>query len=187
VNARTGLIRGLSLTQPWASLVAIGAKEWETRSWDTAWRGYVAIHASKRYPAEYRSREYEEPFLTALKRGLGERAHSLPTASIIAVGELTACRPTRDFAPIRDSSFALALHATSAGSLPRPIIISDEEHQFGDYGEGRFAFRLENVLPLRKPIACKGALGLWIITDDVLEQIREQFVELRRKRREASA
>lgn len=32
-------MRGLSLTQPWATLVAIGAKKIETRSWTTTYRG----------------------------------------------------------------------------------------------------------------------------------------------------
>jgi hypothetical protein len=37
----------LSLTQPWATLAAIGAKKIETRSWSTAYRGPLAIHAAK--------------------------------------------------------------------------------------------------------------------------------------------
>lgn len=45
-------MKALSLTQPWASLVAIGAKRIETRSWSTSYRGLVAIHASKRFPDE---------------------------------------------------------------------------------------------------------------------------------------
>lgn len=38
----------LTLRQPWASLVAIGVKQVETRSWTTAYRGPLAIHSSKR-------------------------------------------------------------------------------------------------------------------------------------------
>ena len=37
----------LTLTQPWATLVAIGAKHIETRSWATSYRGPLAIHAGK--------------------------------------------------------------------------------------------------------------------------------------------
>lgn len=44
-------IRGLTLTQPWATLVALGEKHYETRSWDTGYRGLVAIHAAKKFPA----------------------------------------------------------------------------------------------------------------------------------------
>src|SRR5581483_12167599 len=35
----------LTLTQPWATLVAIGAKQIETRSWPTKYRGPLLIHA----------------------------------------------------------------------------------------------------------------------------------------------
>jgi hypothetical protein len=40
-------IRALSLHQPWASLVALGVKSIETRSWSTKYRGPLAIHAAK--------------------------------------------------------------------------------------------------------------------------------------------
>lgn len=40
-------MKGLSLTQPWATLVAIGAKRIETRIWATSYRGPLAIHAAK--------------------------------------------------------------------------------------------------------------------------------------------
>ena len=36
----------LTLTQPWATLVAIGAKRIETRSWATKYRGPLLIHAA---------------------------------------------------------------------------------------------------------------------------------------------
>src|SRR5689334_8102777 len=39
----------ISLLQPWASLVVIGAKQIETRSWNTKYRGPLLIHASKKY------------------------------------------------------------------------------------------------------------------------------------------
>lgn len=43
-------MRALTLHQPWATLVAIGAKRIETRSWHTAYRGLVAIHAGRHRP-----------------------------------------------------------------------------------------------------------------------------------------
>ena len=43
-----GLIKALSLHQPWASLVQLGIKTIETRSWSTKCRGPLAIHATKR-------------------------------------------------------------------------------------------------------------------------------------------
>jgi hypothetical protein len=44
--------RVLSLWQPWASLVALGVKTIETRSWSTKYRGPLAIHAAARKPTK---------------------------------------------------------------------------------------------------------------------------------------
>jgi hypothetical protein len=38
----------ISIIQPWATLIAIGEKKFETRSWSTKYRGELAIHASKK-------------------------------------------------------------------------------------------------------------------------------------------
>ena len=40
-------MRAFTLTQPWASLIAIGLKMHETRSWRTSYRGPLLIHASR--------------------------------------------------------------------------------------------------------------------------------------------
>jgi hypothetical protein len=41
-------MKALTLIQPWATLVALGEKQIETRSWDTKYRGPLAIHAGKK-------------------------------------------------------------------------------------------------------------------------------------------
>ena len=40
-------MKAISLLQPWASLVVMGAKTIETRGWGTKYRGPILIHASK--------------------------------------------------------------------------------------------------------------------------------------------
>lgn len=40
-------MKALTVRQPWASLIACGAKTIETRSWRTSYRGWLAIHAGK--------------------------------------------------------------------------------------------------------------------------------------------
>lgn len=42
-------LKALSLWQPWASMMALGHKKIETRSWPTAYRGPLVIHATKRW------------------------------------------------------------------------------------------------------------------------------------------
>lgn len=41
-------MKALTLHEPWATLVALGVKTIETRSWSTAYRGPLAIHAALR-------------------------------------------------------------------------------------------------------------------------------------------
>lgn len=43
-------MKALTLWQPWATLVALGVKTIETRSWSTSYRGPLAIHAAKKAP-----------------------------------------------------------------------------------------------------------------------------------------
>lgn len=43
-------MKALTLHQPWASLVALGVKRIETRSWSTSYRGALAIHAGLKRP-----------------------------------------------------------------------------------------------------------------------------------------
>ena len=47
VWATGGVVRILTLWEPWATLMAIGAKRIETRSWATRYRGPLAIHAAR--------------------------------------------------------------------------------------------------------------------------------------------
>lgn len=40
-------LRALTLIQPWATFIVQGHKTIETRTWQTAYRGWLAIHAAK--------------------------------------------------------------------------------------------------------------------------------------------
>lgn len=40
-------MKAISIRQPWAWLIVNGYKDIENRTWDTKYRGYVLIHASK--------------------------------------------------------------------------------------------------------------------------------------------
>ncbi|ACU71926.1 conserved hypothetical protein [Catenulispora acidiphila DSM 44928] len=47
-------VRALTIRQPWAALIAHGTKRVENRTWGTAWRDTLLIHAAKQadpYPA----------------------------------------------------------------------------------------------------------------------------------------
>ena len=68
--------RCLSLIQPWATLVAIGAKKVETRSWKTPYRGWLAIHASKAFPKDAQLERPDGRGPVGHRRGL--RPHGAP-------------------------------------------------------------------------------------------------------------
>ena len=140
-------MKALSLTQPWASLVALGHKQIETRSWSTKYRGLLAIHAAKGFPATARQVAYhEEPFRTVLSEAhliptqrTGMVPENLPRGAIIAVAELVDVRPTEELAEQ----------------------ITAHERAFGDYSPGRYAWLLCNIRALPEPISARGQLGLF--------------------------
>lgn len=76
------ILRTLSVLQPWASLLILGQKQYETRTWATDFRGLLAIHASARFTEEQRALAREEPFCAALA-GSGT-LHCLDSVGCIA-------------------------------------------------------------------------------------------------------
>lgn len=140
-------MKAITLTQPWATLVALGAKKIETRSWATDYRGPIAIHAAKNLApiggaAGLVQFWWREPFRQALETAgyTAELDHELPRGTVVAVADLVGVVPSED--------------AVRAG-------LTDDERAFGDFTAGRYAWVLEHVVALPRPIACRGAQGLW--------------------------
>jgi activating signal cointegrator 1 len=137
-------MRALSLWQPWASLVAIGAKRFETRSWYTEYRGPLAIHAAKRPPQRS---DVGEVIWARMMRALGVRdASSLPLGAMVAVVDLAGCDPIEFLWRTED--------------IPKG---SDDE-AFGDWSPDRFGWALVEVRALTPPVAWRGRQGLWQLT-----------------------
>lgn len=59
-------MRAISLWEPWASLIRTGAKTFETRSWETKYRGLLLICAAK--SAGHRKIFTESDFMEFLAR-----------------------------------------------------------------------------------------------------------------------
>jgi hypothetical protein len=83
-------VKALSLWQPWASLIAVGAKRFETRSWQTSHRGPLLIHAAQKWGGQLWAMCRTEPSHAALNaasyvEGLGER-RGLPFGAAVAAG-----------------------------------------------------------------------------------------------------
>lgn len=141
-------MKALTILQPWASLIAVGAKKLETRDWATRYRGRLAIHAGKALTRDACDAFWKQAFRDALWSHYGEPGQ-LPVGQVIATVDLVdvvaIVKPDR------------AYYESADLWLPP----ASPERDFGDFRRGRFAWVLANpqlVLP-RVPIT--GKLGLW--------------------------
>lgn len=135
----------ISIKQPWATLITLGEKRFETRSWATKHRGPLAIHASKKIDKE--ACKYLPITSTLNKHGI-VLFDDLPVGKIIATCNLVDCYQVK-------TDELLWADFTNGNT------VDGFEYLFGDYTEGRFAWKLEGVLSLPTPIEAKGQLGLW--------------------------
>lgn len=78
-------MKALTICQPYAHLIAIGEKPIENRTWPTAYRGPLAIHAGK-------SREWLDEYDEA-------RYPTMAFGAVVAVANLVACLRLEDSAP----------------------------------------------------------------------------------------
>lgn len=138
-------MKAISLWNPWATLVATGAKRNETRSWPTRHRGLLLIHATKNKDHDSIALCFEEPFLTALMEAGIEKPGDMPFGAIIAVCTLADC--------VRVETISDR--------------VSETERAFGDYSDGRFAWLLKDVQAI-EPIEYRGMQGLFEVPDEVL-------------------
>lgn len=135
-------VRAISLWQPYASLVAWGEKQYETRHWSTHYRGLLAIHAAKRQPtkAEVEALSYRlNPIVRKLTRNPVEHYlfNELPYGAVLCIVNLVDVVSTQQ------------------------VRVSTKERDLGNYAPGRCAWKMELVEVFPKPIPAKGAQGFW--------------------------
>ncbi len=138
-------MKALSIYQPWATLIVLGAKRVETRCWHTGYRGRMVIHASRTFNQAARELCRREPFASLLRQGGVIYPHQLPRGAVLGAVDLVECQRAPDV----------------AAALP------DLEWRLGDYRPGRWAWRLENAVPFAMPIPYRGRLGLFDVPDEV--------------------
>ena len=143
-------MKALSILQPFATLIRIGAKQYESRSWSTSYRGPLLIHASKSMPKWARDLCKQQPFLDTLTRSGSSSDVTAHCGRIIAVVQLTDC-----------------IRITDANAP------QGAEYAFGDYTPGRWMWKLENPEQCLS-IPVKGNLGLWNIDSIPLLIDKEQ-------------
>lgn len=150
-------MKALTIWQPWASLIAIGAKPYEFRRWPAprSLHGQrVAIHAGVRKINRTEIRALiialrgKEPGRQALKPDLAlallDRLFSDPTRAPLGVIVATAVLG----APVRADKIMSEFGVSIAND-------SDRDEAFN------YAWPLSSIEPLAPPIPARGAQGFW--------------------------
>lgn len=128
-------MKAITISQPFASLIASGDKWIENRTWPTRYRGPIAIHAGK--GSQYLS-----------KAALAE----LPTGVVLAIADLAACVELKDIRSIDNRHLR---HTAIPGTRKTWFDALHHEH-----AEGPWCWILENVRKI-KPEPATGKQGLW--------------------------
>lgn len=127
-------MKALTISQPFASLIANGEKFVENRTWGTNYRGPIAIHAGK--GTQYMSR-------AEMQRD------GVPCGKIVATARLLACMPLESMRGVSRTQ-TIQRTALTIGE------VIDHEHT-----EGPWCWILADVVKLDHPIDATGAQGLW--------------------------
>ncbi len=130
-------MKAITVWQPWAALLGLALKKFETRGWETKHRGPLAIHAGVNRTMVQMM--FQEPFKCDLSRAGYNRSRDLVLGAVMAVGDLVACHLVTE-------EFVEGLNPT--------------EKLYGDYTLGRWAWEIQDV-KLVGPYPCPGKRRLW--------------------------
>ena len=187
----------LTIRQPWASLIAVGAKTIETRPFSTKYRGPLAIHAGLKRPGRaftdsaaglitadwWVVEEHGDDALLDRRAGAGTvyDTHAMPLGAVVALCDLVDVVPIVDSAVDGTRTIVAIDTPTPEGNSVvrlwhddgRACTGEDDQLPFGDFTVGRFAWILGNVRPI-EPVPMKGAQGLRDLPADIADQIGVQ-------------
>ena len=129
-------MRAITLWQPWASLIAYGIKDKETRSWCPPSHligQRIAIHAAKRPTQGSEMRAVRALVSLPFEAWTPAGPDALPLGVVLATARLVAASRTEDVVP----------------------------DIFGDYTPGRWAWLLTDIERLEVPVPARGYQGFW--------------------------
>jgi hypothetical protein len=167
-------MKAITILQPYAQLIAVGAKRYETRSWATKHRGPIAIHAGKR-----KAHDFDAYVRHAIADALPWNGYGvfegyisgLPHGAVIAVAELVECwKVTR-----MDKHGAALLVNRPDRYADRLVRVPADELLFGDFSPGRFAWELTDVKMLKEPVPARGRQGLWTLPPEIEAEIMRRI------------
>lgn len=145
----------ISLHQPWASLVVMGVKKWETRSWRPSklLGETIGIHATQ-------SRQYLNCcMLWPFSKHIDGNPLLLPRGAIL--GTVT-----------------LKMAVTTEFWCLKYQDGNDEELALGNYSNNRTAWKLEDPHKFEKPIAARGYQQFWNYDLTRVDNLRKSAYKL---------
>lgn len=153
-------ILGLTLHEPWSSLVALGHKPIENRRWAPPKYflergGWIAIHAGKTY----------DPLATGWIR---DRFPDLAIPRSSSTGIIAVARVVGWLEPVTGE---MRLHDQSAA----PPSDADRRWHMAD----QYGWILRDLVRLREPVPCRGYQKLWPLRE-VYAPVREAYAAARR-------
>lgn len=141
----------LSVNQPYADLIVIGAKTIELRGWNTKFRGDFLVHASKKMIFDSVDDKIMEKF------GLYEKN----TVRGAIIGKATLYDVRSYCSTVKENPDAINMD----------LLREDEDkHLAMGYEEGRtklYGFMLKDPIKFEKPIPYKGQLNFFDVQDTI--------------------
>lgn len=147
-------MKAISLHQPWATAVALGLKQYETRSWSTKHRGPIAIHATKKRSLDQ----------AVLFDGWLRENFKIHMAFEDALDLDFDCLHFGAIIAVADLRYAVASDRVQPNSTERLL---------GDFSPGRYAWRLDNVRRLTCSIVCRGYQQLWTVPPEIEKELSD--------------
>lgn len=141
----------ISLYQPWASFIAVGIKQFETRDWKPPRHligNRIAIHAAKKA-------------VTRDDRDWASRCavHDLPLGAIVCTALLIGVYQCGG--PAGQPGLIKIARSSEMPEIAHIDPIGIPTDEFGDFSPGRWAWRLADIERLDPAIPAKGAQGFW--------------------------
>ena len=142
-------MKAISLWQPWASLWCTSRKVHETRHWCCSHRGWLLVHAAKRFEIDF---ALDVRLRLILDDEFGRYwARDLPTGALIGMVNVSDCQPTQ------------MLFGDAAAS--------DDDRECGDFTPGRFAWKRDEFRLFDQPVPYRGRQGIFSVPDELIPEV----------------